>query len=281
MMAVAGFACASCAPAWARLMPGDRGYSSEEQMVRQEPATIAASSKIFATYMEPAERAQKQGKPDEAIALQEGAIAAWNTLPDTAYRSSMLRQSFLTIAQIYENQNRWDKVEQTHRQLAAVFDGIEFAPDGIAIARACVKQQKYKEAESVYRQLIKGTKRDDQAYCYRELVAVFAAQKQFDQEEKTLKDFLDDANQLHKPKLVRSARLAYATFLKERGRQVEAAQVDQQLVDKHCPICGSDAAVQPIEYGCFGRPKQGITQGGGIAFSDSPRWFCTNDNTPF
>jgi hypothetical protein len=69
--------------------------------------------------------------------------------------------------------------------------------------------------------------------------------------------------------------------------EMERKKINNDLDDKHCPICGSEEAVIPITYGLVrGRPGSGEQlpeakdKGCMVAFGH-PKWWCKKDKTEF
>lgn len=101
--------------------------------------------------------------------------------------------------------------------------------------------------------------------------------------EKELRAFLDTNLKNCKPSNTRAARIAFRDMYKRLGRTSEADKMDNELNDKHCPICHSDSAVVPIGYGLPTGPadNNAIHLGGCMFSNSSPQWWCNKDKVSF
>lgn len=80
---------------------------------------------------------------------------------------------------------------------------------------------------------------------------------------------------------LRQLLIAQKEMHRLQGDKAKVAEIEAQLADKHCPICGSDENIEPIAYGrILGAPK-GYHLGGCEVGPDSPKWWCTMDEIEF
>jgi len=259
---------------------GDK-YWTEYARIAEDPAMKKLTATIEKTIEEPAKEARSQHNYDQAAALWEKDLAEWKKLPDTVFRTTKMRVALDNCVGIYRAQNKYDKVEQAYRQMADLYKDYHVASLSQSISEAMLQQKKYKAAEDFLSGLI--VKDMDCKYPADRisLAQVYEANNQLSLAEKTLIDLERRSLLEHKPQPLRSARVAYLTFLKNHGRANDAAKVQKSLDDKHCPICGSDSQVQEIAYGLIRKPLPNVHRGGCMVGPDSPQWYCQKDKIEF
>lgn len=78
----------------------------------------------------------------------------------------------------------------------------------------------------------------------------------------------------------RTLRENLVSRLRAQGRKDEALRVQEQLKDKHCPMCHSDEHVVRITYGLpLGGASEDHINGGCVI--DTPRFYCKTDKLRF
>ena len=259
---------------------GDK-YWTEYARVADDPAMKKLTANIEKSIEEPAKDARSKHDYDQAAALWEKDLGEWKKLPDSVFRTTKMRVALDNLVGIYRSQNKYDKVEKAYRQMADLYHDYHVANLSQSISEALLQQKKYQEAVDFLSGLI--VKDLDCKYPADRisLAQVYEANNQPALAEKTLVDLERSSLIAHKPLPLRSARVAQRTFLKNHGREAEAAKVQKSLDDKHCPVCGSDSQVQKIAYGLIRNPLPNVHSGGCMVGPDSPQWYCQKDKIEF
>ncbi|MBS1991323.1 MAG: hypothetical protein JSS83_12450 [Cyanobacteria bacterium SZAS LIN-3] len=255
----------------------------------EEAAASKLHNFINQAYAYPAGEAFNKGELQRALTLRQRALDEWQ---EQHYEWSWARD--LQRSQIGENMRgqaailtamgRYDDAAAKYLEISRNLAKIQpewGSPAALEAAEAYMTGKMYDKARNIFENIIKAKDAQYSLPAHMGISRSYEAEGNARLAEKELTDQLASKELTQAPGAVRAIRLRLQQLYTNSGRKNEAAKIQAQLDDKHCPKCGSAENVVPIGYGLLHGPAVGFHPGGCVSSPDSPRWWCNTDGISF
>lgn len=241
------------------------------------------------TYWSPVYAAAREGHKDQAIRLCDEALKKWKAselksswslnnqaaqiVQILSYKAILLKDlgKYKESAQAYLQCAEEDRIRRKNTSRSYYSQASEVYTEG----------KMYDKAIAIEKETIAvGTERE-KTLARVALSNIYLAMGDKANAEKILVDWLQQNASTCLPQDIRTVRVCLRDLYTKLGQKDKADSIASFLQDKHCPKCGSDAAVEPIAYGLIRGNLVGVHAGGCCVSNDSPQWWCKNDQLEF
>lgn len=262
--------------------------SADIEISKEEAECDAFREAIENKYTLPAVALSLKGKHDEAIALYRAALTK---VRESSLTSQWARDASLFdkhalheyIASEYRAMGKYDLAAQTVMENYKEQKDLGHLNPGLLTAAGedYQKANMEKEAEAAFGEALKvaaetpKAMEEHESKPFNQAEAQAAAEKEYARKKILL---------LKTHYMLRQAKIAMKEVYRLQGEKDKMAEIDAELADKHCPICGSDESVEPIATAAAAAPeapKKRAKMSDSTVRPDGPSWRCTKDDVEF
>ncbi|MBX9720848.1 MAG: hypothetical protein K2X81_05610 [Candidatus Obscuribacterales bacterium] len=252
----------------------------KQKELQEEQACQKLIDRLNIEFNEPAEIAVRKRQYSIAIKLFKKTAEQWQA---TEWKYDWAKQvrhvkiidSLVASAHCYERMHLFDKEAECYKNCDYVVEAIH----------ALRKDKNFADAEKLCKQSIDSGNFKPSYPVYLDLHVLLAEILQDEgkspEAEGVLTALLKAGNADQNLQQIRSARIALADLYKNENRTMDFEKVKADLDCKKCPLCKSDSAVVPIEYGLTKGSTLNAHSGGCMSSQYSPQWWCNDDKSSF
>ena len=267
-----------------------RDFFTRARAIKKQPKNNDMVNRIEMVYISRAKKASIHNEYEKTIELGNAAIDEWMKLEDSPFRQMEVFEALELILPAYRHLGNADGEESTLRRMRTLCPDHPYMSESRyyeELGRLFMRNKQYSDAEKALRALLTPTLTPRNAglmYAWRSNALAEAVDKQgrSAEAEEIAHESVVRAEKLKQPKAVRAGKTTLKNLLERHGKKAQAAELEKQLADDHCPVCHSNSGILRIVYGYTGgRLAPGTYPGGCVVGADSPRFYCPRDKIKF
>lgn len=226
------------------------------------------------------------GKLEQAVAQQRKAL---ELLKQVKYESKLsklsikqaITQSYVYIAGLYRNSNKSEQAGQALMEGFRDPAGEKYFSYAMQAGGDFLSAEKPELAAESFKAALSVADESKEIWAIQGMWKALLKEGRSNQVIEELKNSESKIKTMDKPTVARSYRVAMKEIYEQIGLKTYAANLQEQLDNKHCPVCHSDATVKMIQYGLVVGAPPDTPLGGCCIEPDSPHWWCSKDKVAF